>query len=66
MKFGKRSKGFGFVTFSNVNEAAKAVEELHENELLGRVIQVRHSKPKEENKRPATAKGTRTPVVKEV
>jgi RNA recognition motif-containing protein len=47
MKFGKRSKGFGFVTFSSPNEALKAVSDLHENELLGRTIQVRHSKPRE-------------------
>jgi RNA recognition motif-containing protein len=47
MKFGKRSKGFGFVTFSSTKEAEKAVSELHEKELLGRAIQVRHSKPKE-------------------
>ena len=48
MKFGKRSKGFGFVTFSSEAEAQKAVSELNEKELNGRAIQVRHSKPKEE------------------
>lgn len=36
----KEARGFGFVTFEQVDDAAKAVEELNGRELLGRAITV--------------------------
>ncbi|MCB9790447.1 RNA-binding protein [Candidatus Nomurabacteria bacterium] len=45
-----RSKGFGFVTFVNAEDAARAVEELNGKELDGREINVseaRDPKPRE-------------------
>ncbi len=35
-----RSRGFGFVTMANRKDATKAIDELHESELQGRVIVV--------------------------
>ena len=35
-----RSRGFGFVTFSNSSEADAAIRSLHEQELDGRRIKV--------------------------
>ncbi len=43
-----RSKGFGFVKFVNEEDAAKALEELHEKEVDGRDIQVTIARPREE------------------
>lgn len=34
----KKSRGFGFVTFVNAADAAKAKEESHEKELHGRPV----------------------------
>lgn len=44
-KFSGRSKGFGFVTFANEEDAAKAVEGLNEKEVDGRPITVNVAKP---------------------
>ncbi len=44
-----RSKGFGFVTMSNEDEAKQAVEELNEGELMGRKIVVNQARPKAAN-----------------
>lgn len=46
-----RSKGFGFVTFANPDDAQKAIAEMHEKEIEGRKIVVNVAKPREE--RPA-------------
>lgn len=44
-KFSGRSKGFGFVTFTNDEDADKALEELNETELKGRKIVVNEARP---------------------
>jgi RNA recognition motif-containing protein len=47
-KFSKRSKGFGFVTFTNDGDADKAISEMNEKEVDGRNIKVNEAKPMEE------------------
>lgn len=42
-----RSRGFGFVEFTNEEDAAKAVDALHESEVDGRAINVSVARPKE-------------------
>lgn len=44
-KFTQRSKGFGFVTFTNDADADKAISELHEKEVAGRNIIVNEARP---------------------
>lgn len=46
-----RSKGFGFVTFKNKEDAEKAIKELHEKELDGRKMIVNVARPREERPR---------------
>ena len=46
-----RSKGFGFVTMSDADAAAKAVAEMNGKDLDGREIKVSEARPMEE--RPA-------------
>jgi len=41
-----RSKGFGFVTFSNEDEAQKAIASLNGNEYEGRKLTVNEARPK--------------------
>jgi RNA recognition motif-containing protein len=41
-----RSKGFGFVEMTTVEDAKKAIEQLNDTELEGRNIKVSESKPK--------------------
>lgn len=48
-KFSGRSKGFGFVTMDNQNEAQKAVNELNGATLENRKMVVNEAKPKKEN-----------------
>jgi RNA recognition motif-containing protein len=43
-KFNEKSKGFGFVTMSSVEEAKRAVVELHDKEFLGRKLVVSGAK----------------------
>ncbi|NCN51430.1 hypothetical protein GW931_00255, partial [archaeon] len=43
-----RSKGFGFVTFFEDNEADKAISEMNEKEVNGRKINVNEAKEKED------------------
>ena len=46
-KFSGRSKGFGFVTFANDEDAAKAISEMNEKEVEGRALKVNEAKPME-------------------
>ena len=46
-KFSKRSKGFGFVTFSEDEAADKAVEEMNNKSVDGREINFNEAKPLE-------------------
>lgn len=43
-----RSKGFGFVAFTNEADAQKAISEMNEKEMEGRKIIVNIAKPREE------------------
>ena len=47
-KFSGRSKGFGFVTFSDDASAKKAIEEMNEKEIDGRQLKVNEAKPMED------------------
>lgn len=47
-KFSGRSKGFGFVTFENDDDADKAIEALNEYELNERKLVVNEARPKED------------------
>ena len=44
-KFSGRSKGFGFVTFKNDDEAKKAIEEMNDKEVEGRALKINEAKP---------------------
>jgi RNA recognition motif-containing protein len=44
-KFSGRSKGFGFVTFANKEDAEKAISEMNEKEVEGRNLKVNEAKP---------------------
>lgn len=44
-KFSGRSKGFGFVTFANEADAAKAVEAMNGKEVEGRALTVNIARP---------------------
>ena len=46
-KFSKRSKGFGFVTFDNDEEAKKAEAAMNGKEVEGRELKVNEAKPLE-------------------
>lgn len=52
-----RSKGFGFVTFVNDEDADKAVAELNGHQLLKREIVVNEARPRED--RPRGPRGPR-------
>ena len=43
-----RSRGFGFVTMPNEDEARKAIEELNGKDVDGRAIQVNEARPRTE------------------
>lgn len=45
-----KSKGFGFVTMKNAEDANKAIEELDGKELDGRAIAVNKARPREERR----------------
>ena len=47
----RKSKGFGFVTMNDENNAKQAIEELNEGELMGRKIVVNQARPKSDNPR---------------
>ena len=44
-KFSNRSKGFGFITFTNDEDANKAISEMHEKEVEGRPLTVSEARP---------------------
>lgn len=44
-KYSGRSKGFGFVTFENDEDAQKAISEMHEKDVDGRPLTVSEAKP---------------------
>ena len=48
-KFSGRSKGFGFVTMENQDEASKAIKELDGNTMDNRKIVVNEARPKRDN-----------------
>lgn len=47
-----RSKGFGFVTFQNEEDAKKAIEEMNGKEIEGRKIVVNVARPRENRPKP--------------
>jgi len=48
-KYSGRSKGFGFVTMEDQNDALKAIKELNNATLENRQMVVNEAKPKKEN-----------------
>ena len=48
-KYSGRSKGFGFITMDDDDEAKKAIEELNETQLESRNIVVNEAKPRKSN-----------------
>jgi len=50
-KFSGRSKGFGFVTIPDEEEAKKAISEMNEKEIEGRKLKVSEARPMEERPR---------------
>ena len=44
-KYNDKSKGFGFVTMASVDEAKRAVLELHDKDFMGRKLVVSGAKP---------------------
>ena len=44
-KFSGKSKGFGFVTFKNDEDAKKAIAAMNEKEMEGRNLKVNEAKP---------------------
>ena len=47
-KYSGRSKGFGFVEFSNADDAKKAVEMFNGQDLQGRSMVVNEARPRED------------------
>ncbi len=43
-----RSKGFGFVTMNNADEANQAIEAMNGSELGGRALKVNEARPRED------------------
>ena len=44
-KYSGRSKGFGFVTFSDKAAGEKAISEMNDKEIQGRALKVNEAKP---------------------
>ncbi len=49
-KYSGRSKGFGFVTFANEDDAKKAIAEMNGKDVGGRELKVNEAKPREEGR----------------
>ena len=47
-KFSGRSKGFGFVTMPDNDEANKAIDALNESDMEGRNVRVNEARPRED------------------
>lgn len=60
-KYSGRSKGFGFVTFNNKEDADKAIAEMNGKDFQGRALTVNEAKPMEprENREPRSFGGGR-------
>lgn len=58
-KFSGRSKGFGFITFTEDSAGKKAIETMNEKEIEGRKLTVNEARPmeKREDSRPSRDKG---------
>lgn|SRR3989338_4329065 len=56
-KFSGRSKGFGFVTFSEDSAADKAISEMNGKDMEGRALTVNEAKPFEPGSRPPRREG---------
>ena len=54
-----RSKGFGFVEMSSVDEAKQAIESLNETEINGRKIVVSEAKERSQSRREDRPQGSR-------
>lgn len=50
----QRSKGFGFVTMATIDEAKRAVQELHEKDFMGRRLVVSGAKTSDVPSTPQT------------
>lgn len=64
-KFSKRSKGFGFVTFSNDEDAKKAISEMNEKEVEGRSLTVSEARPmipRDNARRDSTEENSEAPI----
>ncbi len=51
-KYSGRSRGFGFVEMENMEDANKAISELHGKEMNERTLVVNEAREKERNNRP--------------
>ena len=51
-KFSKRSKGFGFVTFTESSSGKKAIEEMNGKEIEGRALKVNEAQPMDPDRKP--------------
>ena len=47
-KFSGRSRGFGFVTFANDEDAQKAISAMDGKEIGGRALKVNEAKPRDD------------------
>ena len=57
-----RSRGFAFVEFATPEEAAKAVEQFHDQEFQGRTLTVNVARPRQERSpRPSGTAGAYAP-----
>ena len=59
-RFSGRSKGFGFVTFKNDEDAKKAIEEMNEKDVEGRPLKVNEAKPFNPDEKPRRSNGPRS------
>jgi len=50
-KYSGRSKGFGFITFSDDEQGRKAISEMNGKEVEGRELKVSEARPMEERPR---------------